>query len=236
MAVRDGICVVLAGSPNTGKSSLLNALAGREAAIVSSRPGTTRDVVEVLLDLDGVPVVLRDTAGLRDESDDEIELIGMARTRAAAAEADAVVWVWSEDIGGSWQVDPGVIPSIRVRSKADLPRVKLDHIRNDLWGSESVAISAATGEGISAFVSALSGLVRSRVGGWERAVVSHGRQVEALNGSIRCLNDALGRDAERLELLVADLRRAAGFLGQITGHIDVEDWLDGIFSRFCIGK
>ena len=236
MALRDGIRVVLAGSPNTGKSSLLNVLAGRDAAIVSSRPGTTRDVVEVLLDLDGVPVLLRDTAGLREASVDEIELIGMARTRIAAADADVVVWVWSDDIGGSWDVDPGVLPSIRVRSKADLPRVKLDRIRNDSVCLESVALSAATGEGISGFLTVLSGLVRSRVDGWERAVVSHGRQVEALSGSIRCLNDAMGRDAERLELVAADLRGAARFLGQITGHIDVEDWLDGIFSRFCIGK
>lgn len=235
-ALRNGIRVVLAGRPNTGKSSLLNTLAGRDAAIVSPRPGTTRDVLEVQLDLDGVPVVLSDTAGLRKHSDDEIEVIGMARTRAAVADADVVVWVWSEDIGGSWEADLGVIPSVRVRSKADLPRVKLDHLRNDLLDAKSLEVSSTTGKGVSEFVGALSGLVRSRVDGWERSVVSRGRQVEALKGSIRCLNDALGRDAVRVELLVADLRRAAGFLGQITGHIDVEDWLDSIFGRFCIGK
>lgn len=235
-SLRDGIQVVLAGWPNTGKSSLLNRLAGREAAIVSSRPGTTRDIVEVQLDLEGVPVVLRDTAGLRDASNDEIELIGMARTRDAASEADVVVWVWSEDVTGSWAVDSGVIPSISLRNKSDLPRVNLDRIRNGFGECETVEVSASAGDGITAFLTVLSAKVQSRVGGWERAVVVQGRQVEALKGSIRYLNDALGRDASRLELIVADLRGASLCLGQITGHIDVEDWLDGIFSRFCIGK
>jgi tRNA modification GTPase len=228
-SLRRGLRVVFAGAPNTGKSSLLNALAQRDVAIVSPLAGTTRDSIEVLLDLDGVPVVLTDTAGLRDSGSDDIERQGMARTRRFADEADLVVWLWSRDVARSDVVAEGVRPDIVVETKSDLAPGPTD-------GRESNRISTLSGEGMADFVDHLSAFVKSRVGLGEAAVIVRERQIQAVEESIRFLNDALSQPTGALELVSADLRGAATALARLTGRIDVEDWLDDIFSRFCIGK
>jgi tRNA modification GTPase len=228
-SLRRGLRVVLAGAPNTGKSSLLNALAERDVAIVSPLAGTTRDSIEVLLDLEGVPVVLTDTAGLRDSPGDDIEREGMARTRRFAEEADLVVWLWSRDVAGSEDVMAGVKPDVVVETKCDLAP-------GPAHGRESNRISTVSGAGMLTFVNGLSALVKARVGLGETAVIVRERQIQAVNESIRFLNDALSQPPGALELVSADLRGAATSLARLTGRIDVEDWLDDIFSRFCIGK
>jgi tRNA modification GTPase len=231
-AIREGVRVVLAGRPNTGKSSLLNALARREAAIVSSKPGTTRDVIEVQVNLGGIPVILLDTAGLRDLPLDEIEEIGIGRTRREAAGADVVVWVSASDIPGSLPPEDGLVPDLRVHTKSDLagaPALK-DASRDML------VLSSRTGAGMGEFLDRLSDLVRSRYGGMEAAVITRTRQQNAIQESIRHLNNSLGHRAEHLELAAEDLRNAAHALARITGRIEVEDLLELIFAEFCIGK
>ena len=233
--IRDGVKVVLCGLPNTGKSSLLNVLAQREAAIVSAIPGTTRDVIEVQLDLSGIPVILTDTAGLRVESPDEIERIGMARSRLEVAGGDVVVWVSSPDIEGSEGVEEGVRPDLLIGNKSDLLGGDLRLPRNDL-GLPRYAVSSKSGSGVDAFLSDLAAMAARCYGSVEQPVVVRDRQVHAIADSIRYLNDAQRHGSHELELIAADLRGAADALGRITGRIGVEEWLGAIFSRFCIGK
>jgi tRNA modification GTPase len=212
--LRDGLHVVIAGPPNAGKSSLLNALVQREAAITSSVPGTTRDLVEAPAAIGGIPYLFTDTAGLR-ESEDEVEAIGVARARARIEAADLVLW-----LGEPSQAPAG---SIRIRSKSDLP--------GSADGGD-VRVSALTGEGLDELVS----LMARRAGGLlpaEREVAYNARQREALGGALAHLADAGSADM----LLAAEaLRQARGELDRITGRAGVEDLLDALFGRFCIGK
>lgn len=215
--VREGLTVAIAGPPNAGKSTLLNCLAGREAAIVSAIPGTTRDLVEVHLDIGGQAVTLIDTAGLR-ETADEIEAEGVRRARARAAAADLVLWLSAEgapppsDLAGA----------VQVRSKCDLGE-----------GGAGLPISAATGQGIEALVALISARAESLVGG-EPALVTRARQREALEGALAHLHRAEVTQAD--ELLAEDLRLAARALDRVVGRVDVEDVLDALFRSFCIGK
>ncbi|MCB1378716.1 MAG: tRNA uridine-5-carboxymethylaminomethyl(34) synthesis GTPase MnmE [Alphaproteobacteria bacterium] len=235
-AMRDGVRVVLAGLPNVGKSSLLNAVARREAAIVSDVAGTTRDVIEVQVDLSGIPVVLSDTAGLTESPGDEIEVIGVSRTWRVLGESDVVIWVGSVDVEGSLRVPGEVGVDLHVVNKCDQGMERLGGgVGVDLERGWSV-VSCHTGEGVEELVQKLGDLVRGRFAGCESAVIVRDRQKDAVENSIRFLNDALEKCSSHLELVGADLRRAADELGRITGRIDVEDWLDEIFSRFCIGK
>jgi tRNA modification GTPase len=229
--VRDGVRVVLAGVPNTGKSSLLNALARREAAIVSNVPGTTRDAIEVSLDIGGVPVVLTDTAGLRSEAVDVVEEEGIRRSRQHISEADVVIWVWSRDVAGS-QIPQGALPDLIVQNKVDL---ESGLIRNDGAGKE-LAISTRSGAGIPDLISVLSILLHHRYGDVESSLLVSSRQTAAADRSIRLLNDALAIDSAHLELKAECIRQASEEIGRLTGRIDVEEWLGAIFSRFCIGK
>lgn len=224
--LRQGVHVVLLGLPNTGKSSLLNALAQREVAIVSEIAGTTRDVIEVRLDLGGVPVILSDTAGLRPSSGDAIERIGMERAQAAAGQADIIVWVSAPDIAQSTTVFPGVRPDLLVWNKADLAPVQDGY----------VGCSTRDDRGQDAVIRSLTGLAAARCGDGDQAIVVRQRQAHALEDSIRWLNESTRHGTDELELVAEDLRRAAQALGRLTGAIDVEDLLDAIFSRFCIGK
>ena len=224
-ALRSGVKVVFAGAPNVGKSSLLNLVAAREAAIVSSRPGTTRDVIEVPIVLGGIPVILTDTAGLRAGAGDEIEVIGMQRAKSEAAAADIVVWVSSVDV--KQETENPVLPTLRVLNKSDLP--------GDTQGID-LRVSAKTGEGIADLILNLEKLVAKRFSGMERASVIRIRHKEAVEESIRLLNDSLLHDAGHLELAAECLRRASYSLGRVTGRVDVEDLLGKIFSEFCIGK
>ncbi|MCA3554310.1 tRNA uridine-5-carboxymethylaminomethyl(34) synthesis GTPase MnmE [Aestuariivirga sp.] len=229
--VRDGVQVVLSGRPNTGKSSLLNTMARRDAAIVSDVPGTTRDSIEVLLDIDGVPVVLTDTAGLRSRASDEVEEEGIRRTLLRMSEADIVVWVWSPDVEGS-ACPIEQAPDIVVRNKCDLnPGL----FRNELPNA-GLSISTRTGEGIPVFIDHLSGLLKRRYGTVESSLLVSARQVSAARSSIRLLNNAFKTPSGHLELKAEEIRLASEEIGRLTGKICVEEWLGAIFSRFCIGK
>lgn len=218
--IRDGFEVAIIGPPNAGKSSLLNALAGREAAITSSIAGTTRDVIEVRMDLGGLPVTLLDTAGLR-ETDDEIEQIGVERARSRAVTADLRVLVLDEESDTAvYPVEEG---DIVVFSKADIrPRAG--------------AISAATGEGIDSLVSRISADLSKLAG--NAGLLIRERQRSALIQGLESLKSArqiLYHDASS-ELAAADLRSALRAMELLVGHVGVEELLGEIFSSFCIGK
>lgn len=233
--LRDGFRVVLAGCPNTGKSSLLNALAGREAAIVSDLPGTTRDAIEVTLELDGVPVIVTDTAGLRSDVSDAVEEEGVRRSRQHVSGADLVVWVWSADVMGSKAPDSSIEqPDLLVENKSDLRESGSGLLRND--ADASIRISCQTREGIEELLSELVMRLRNRFGDVESALFVSARQKLAAERSIRYLNDALGIESDSLELKAESVRLASEEIGRLTGRVDVEEWLGAIFSRFCIGK
>jgi len=233
--LRDGFRVVLAGCPNTGKSSLLNALAGREAAIVSDLPGTTRDAIEVTLELDGMPVIVTDTAGLRSEVADAVEGEGIRRSRQHVSRADLVLWVWSADVIGSRSLDSSIEqPDMLVENKSDLRETESGLLRNDRGAS--FRISCQTREGIDGLLVELALRLRKRFGDVESALFVSARQKLAAERSIRYLNDALDVGSESLELKAENIRRASEEIARLTGRVDVEEWLGAIFSRFCIGK
>jgi tRNA modification GTPase len=236
--------VALVGAPNAGKSSLLNAFARRPVAIVSEAPGTTRDVVEVSLDLDGYPVTLADTAGLRDldleapgTDRDAVEVEGMRRARARAATADLKLAIFDLQAGPDF--DPatrGLLDedSLVVFNKCDLVS---DMEPGDLDGWPAVTVSAKTGAGMAALEARLAEAVAARLdaaGAGEAAPLTRARHRHALEDCVAALERAGG--ADRPELVAEDLRLAARALGRIAGRVDVEDLLDAIFREFCIGK
>jgi tRNA modification GTPase len=240
--LRDGLVVAIAGPPNAGKSTLLNRLARREAAIVSPHPGTTRDVIEVHLDLGGYPVTLLDTAGIRD-SHDPVEQEGVRRAAARAATADLVLWVIDASVTGGAVGESGESisesESWLIRNKADLPVDKLwincESVSSS-WGKE-FTVSAATGAGMEALIGALSGYAQNYFSTTESSLVTRARHRQALEATVAALDRALAQGATGSEELIAEeLRAAATTLGRLTGRIDVEDILDVIFRDFCIGK
>jgi len=240
--LRDGLVVAIAGPPNAGKSTLLNRLARREAAIVSPRPGTTRDVIEVHLNLDGYPVCMLDTAGIRD-SNDPVEQEGVRRATARAAEADLVLWVIDGSATGSPPVDDRDIPFSSdiwlVQNKVDLSGDKQGMTcasTSSLW-QKNFAISAANGTGMEALIAALSEHARAYFSITESSLVTRARHRQAFQETISALDRALAQGAAGGEELIAEeLRSAATTLGRLTGRVDVEDILDVIFRDFCIGK
>jgi tRNA modification GTPase len=220
--LRDGFTVVLAGPPNSGKSTLLNALARREVAIVSPVAGTTRDIIEVRCDLGGLPVTLVDTAGLRD-SEDPVEQEGVARARARAAAADLVLWLVPPE-----GAPPGDSPGLRVGTKSDLghPSSAVD-----------LVVSARTGTGLGHLLERLRSAARESLGHGD-ALLTRERHRLALAAACEALarSEALLARRAALDLAAEDVRLAARAVGQITGRVDVEDVLDRLFSSFCIGK
>jgi tRNA modification GTPase len=227
--LRDGISVAIVGPPNAGKSSLLNKIARRDAAIISPIPGTTRDIIEVAIDLQGYPVVLADTAGLRD-SDDVIEQEGLRRALRRAEEAEIRLFVFdacrpSEARGASAWPGPD---TLLVANKIDLVEPR----RVDLSDS-AFPISVLTGEGLDALLSALGERVAQNYR-TEAPVLTRARHRQSLEDAKASLRRALA--ATLPELRAEDLRLALRSLGQITGVVDVEDLLDVIFRDFCIGK
>jgi tRNA modification GTPase len=228
--VRRGLRIVIAGAPNVGKSSLLNALAGRPAAIVSDIAGTTRDVVEAALVIHGLPVSVSDTAGLRPDTDDVIEREGMSRSRSEIQSADIVVWV--SVAGDTAEVGPERTPDIWVHNKSDLLTPKSIQMRND----SAVLVSVRSGEGLDDLRKRLGDLVLARTSLGENAVMVRARHQMAIAESIRFLNDALAKPDDALELMAEDVRKAAAALASITGRVNVEDFLGRIFQEFCIGK
>ena len=235
-AIRDGVRVVLAGLPNTGKSSLLNALVRRDAAIVSAVPGTTRDAIEVFLDLGGIPVILTDTAGLRDDVSDMAEAEGIRRSRTRMADAHVMVWVASPDVPGSEEYDQNAAPDILVRNKCDIAESNSRLIRNEDSIRPHVMLSATTGEGVEDFLRILTDLSRQRFISEESPVVVTERQRLVTLEAIESLKKSATHGSGSLELKAEDIRCAADAVGRLTGRAGVEEWLGVIFSRFCIGK
>jgi tRNA modification GTPase len=227
--VREGISVVLLGAPNAGKSSLLNAIARSEVAIVTPEPGTTRDLIEAPLDLGGYAVTVVDTAGLR-EAASLAESEGIRRARERADRADVVVWL--EEVGSAVASLPELGGRvIRVASKADL--IDSEEERQRVTKDGALLLSIRTGEGVAALVGRLTAFV-AESGATELALVTRVRHVEALTDCSRALGRAL--ECKSAELVAEELRAATQALGRLTGRVDVEQVLDTIFAEFCIGK
>ncbi len=230
--LRDGLRVAITGPVNAGKSSLLNALARREAAIVSDKPGTTRDVVEVRLDLNGFPVIVSDTAGLR-ETDEEVEAEGVRRALASAADAQIVVWLVDgaqpEPVGPPAELAPEKL--IVVVNKSELLTS-----RDAFPIDAGLFISVHTQEGIGDLVTWLGDEAARRLDTEGDAPLTRERHRRELEETLCALRAFLNGPPKELELRCEDLRRAAVCIGRLTGHIDVEDVLDQIFAQFCIGK
>ena len=226
--LRDGLHVAVIGPPNAGKSSLVNALAQRDVAIVSETAGTTRDVIEVRLDLGGYPVILADTAGLR-ESVDAIEQEGVRRAKARARTADLRLLVLDgADSQSKARLLPGieVLADITVWNKADMaefPRA------DGLW------ISARTGEGLPRLIERLTERAREGMES-DAPVLTRPRHRHALEQAAECLDTALASPSPAPELMAENVRRALMAIGRITGRVDIEELLDVVFRDFCIGK
>jgi tRNA modification GTPase len=227
--LREGFTVAITGAPNAGKSTLLNRLAEREVAIVSAIPGTTRDAIEVALDLAGVPVVLIDTAGMR-ETNDPVEAEGVRRARARAEAADLVLWLVDDSRADARpeNISRNIWP---VRTKADL--IDSDSQRS-LRKQGFIVVSAKTGLGIDELIAKLSNEAE-RLGG-EPALVTRARQRHALAEALKHLEAILPAPPPPEEIIAEELRLAARALGRITGRVDIEEVLDEIFKNFCIGK
>lgn len=221
--VREGFVVVLAGPPNAGKSSLLNAMARRDVAIVSPVAGTTRDALEVRLDLDGLPVILIDTAGLR-ESVDPIEVEGVRRARALVERADLVLSLRGIDSEPYRTAEE--VPQIPVATKADLGGTVLPGER---------AISVKNGEGLPELLAAIGEYLRG-LGQGEPALLTRERHRIAVADAIAALERATESVGAPSELLAEDIRLAVMALERLVGRIGVEDVLDHLFAGFCIGK
>lgn len=235
--LRDGLVVAIAGPPNVGKSTLMNYLARREVAIVSPHAGTTRDIIEVQLDLDGYPVTVIDTAGIR-ETDDPVEREGVRRARARAAEADLVLWL----ADATYQkIERGAAAVWLVRNKIDLDVGQLDGSQPtpDLGqgvGTVEFRISASRGDGMPELVSALVGFAHDYFGSDDGGLIGRARQRKLLQEAAVSLRRSIEVVGTGEELAAEELRAAAHSLGRLLGRVDVEDILDVIFREFCIGK
>ena len=229
--LRDGLVVAIAGPPNVGKSTLMNQLARREVAIVSPHAGTTRDVIEVQLDLDGYPVTVIDTAGIR-ETDDPVEQEGVRRARARAAEADLVLWLAD---GADAKIDhEGTAPVWPVRNKIDLDPAGRPMAEAPV--GVGFEISARSGDGLPELIAALVGFAQDYFGASEGGMISRTRQRQLLQQTAASLHRSIDVIGEGEELAAEELRLAAHSLGRLLGRVDVEDILDVIFREFCVGK
>jgi tRNA modification GTPase len=237
--LREGIRVVLAGQPNVGKSSLLNALAGAELAIVTPVPGTTRDRIGQTIQIEGVPLHVTDTAGLRSDSDDEVERIGIARSWESIAEADSVLFL--HDLTRRGQPEYEAAEALIETRLPQPPKLLHLHTKRDRVAhapDDGIAVSSLTGEGLQPLRRALL-----QAAGWhaqpEGVFIARARHVQALRRTQAHLQQALALGDERaapLELLAEELRLAHDALGEITGAMTADELLGEIFGRFCIGK
>lgn len=217
--LKDGVRVVVAGPPNAGKSSLLNAISGQERAIVTDIPGTTRDHIEVPLSLAGIPILLTDTAGLR-HSLEQVEAIGVARAAALIEAAGVLVWL------GEAESAPAHPRLIRVHGKADLPE-------RGAAPEGSIAVSAVTGEGLAPLLEETERQAKSILPA-EDAIALNRRQARHMDEAAKALDSAAR--ATDLVLVAEELRQARYAFDRLTGRAGVEDVLDALFSRFCLGK
>jgi tRNA modification GTPase len=236
--VREGYRVALLGAPNAGKSTLLNALAGRDAAIVTATPGTTRDIIEVPMVLAGYKLLLADTAGLRDAAD-EIEAEGVRRARAWADNADLRLWLvdgsLAEPVPPPRELQPG---DICVITKRDLPEAEAGWIAAEDARERALPVASVTAKSpndVDWLRSLLADRVVEALAGAEPPAATRLRHAELLSEAADRLRQALGQD-DRLELAAEDVRLAARALDRITGRIDPEAVLGRIFATFCIGK
>lgn len=235
--IREGFAVVIVGPPNAGKSSLLNALSGEDAAIVTPIAGTTRDLLKLDIQVDGLPIRIVDTAGLR-HSDDLVEREGVRRARAQLDQADLVLWVYDASEGPdslTRESLPRTIPVTRVRNKIDL--IALSPDITEVETGPEIALSVATGRGLDLLRSHLK--ERAGVGALpEGAFVARRRHLEALHRALSNLESAKHTLEQRsgAELVADDLLQAQHAFGEITGRFTSEDLLGRIFSTFCIGK
>lgn len=231
--LREGLAVAILGAPNVGKSSLLNALSGRDAAIVAATAGTTRDVIEVHLDLGGYPVILADTAGLRDAVE-PIEEEGVRRARARAGDADLRLVLF----------DRGALPGLDAASLEWVDERSLVVVNKCDDGGEDVpdrigdrpvfALSVRTGEGLDGVIRALTAAARAALESGGAPAITRARHRVALEEAVMAIDRALG--GRMAELVAEDIRMAMRAVGRITGRVDVEDMLDVVFREFCIGK
>lgn len=222
-ALREGLRLAIVGPPNAGKSSLINALARRDVAIVSDTPGTTRDVIGVKLQLGGYPLHVSDTAGLRDSAD-AIEAEGVRRARAEAAASHLTLLLL--DGSRDDEIPRGIQPDLIVWNKSDLP---------NFAKGEGIALSLKSGEGLTALLDSLTALVEKRLETKDESpALTRPRHRHALGEALASLRHA--QDAQAPELLAEDLRLATRAIGRITGSVDVEEILDSVFRDFCIGK
>jgi tRNA modification GTPase len=217
--LKDGVRVVVAGPPNAGKSSLINAIAGEDRAIVTDIPGTTRDYIEVALALGGIPILLTDTAGLR-EGRDVVEALGVERTGQLIEAADVLVWLGEPE-------DTPVHPRlVKVHAKCDLPG-------RELAPDESIAVSSLTSAGIATLLETIAGLATSLLPGPD-VIALNRRQAAHIGEAAAALRSAA--EARDHVLVAEDLRLARSAFDRLTGHAGVEDLLDALFGRFCLGK
>ena len=224
--LREGFTIAIIGSPNVGKSSLINALTQKEVAIVSQTAGTTRDVVEAHLDVSGFPVILADTAGLREQAD-AIETEGIKRAVRKATDADLILHVQSGEKWPATEPLPDVLTGknvLTIWNKADMMSTR----------PEGLVVSAKTKEGIPELWQQIRSVLERDFGGREGQLITRERYRVALADCVGHLEHAL--TVSELELKAEDMRLAARALGRITGRIDAEDLLDVIFRDFCIGK
>jgi len=224
--LRDGIHIAILGAPNAGKSSLLNRLAGREAAIVSAKAGTTRDVIEVHLDLHGWPVVLADTAGLR-EAGEDIEAEGIRRALARAEAADLKLAVFDASV----EPDPATLALV---DKDALVVLNKSDLGQGAFPLDGIAVSARNGDGMDALLAALEAEVASRFATGAAPALTRQRHRAAVEDCVAALRRF--DPAVEIELAAEDLRLAASVIGRITGRVDVDELLDVVFREFCIGK
>ncbi|MGP3696652.1 tRNA uridine-5-carboxymethylaminomethyl(34) synthesis GTPase MnmE [Rhodobacter sp. NSM] len=220
--IRDGFEVAIVGAPNAGKSTLLNALARREAAITSEIAGTTRDVIEVRMDLEGLPVTLLDTAGLR-ETSDPIETLGIDRAVARAEAADLRIFLLD---------DSGPLSGVAVKPDDLVVQGKADLRRTD-----GFAVSGVTGQGLEDLIAQLTERLQARsAGAGNLTRERHRLAIERAIGAMESVQGAILEGAQQTELMAEDLRRAIRALDSLVGRVDVEALLGEIFSSFCIGK
>lgn len=238
--LREGFRVVIAGPPNAGKSSLLNRLAQRDAAIVSEEAGTTRDSIEVYLNLNGYPVIVTDTAGIR-KTTSQIEQEGIRRSLSHISKANLIIWLEDstkfENLEAISKQDIASLSSedrektLIVFNKSDLRTLEIGDIHQAQF-----KISVKTGEGLEALIGEITNRAQSIMGSQEAPTVTRARHREQLQTCVVALEAFLETKDSPLELKAEELRIAAHAIGRITGRIDMEDVLGEIFSTFCIGK